>query len=186
VKAEEILNILQLLYQVTNDLFIEDFKEKQDWPAQGAGQVTLFSSNSVHHAEMPKLRENLKQNKPEFKLICQFSLVSICEDRCILRIDNCTGFGKHKWTKALIEEVMKPTVLKVMQGNLEVLSRQLQSRLRISHEDLVKVNISCGKTTDHGLQGPVAIGPRERGCFSQSPCLFMKCSKPGKLFKGGK
>jgi len=52
---KEILNILQLLHQVANDQFIADFKDKLDWPVQEAGQRTLFSSNSVHHAGMPKL-----------------------------------------------------------------------------------------------------------------------------------
>jgi len=87
---------------------------------------------------MPKLRKNLDQNKPEFKLICRFALVSICEDKCILKIDNGTGFGQHKWTTTLVAEVMKPKMLTVMEGNLEALSHQLQSQLRISHQDLIE------------------------------------------------
>ena len=77
--AIKILNIFRN-FQVANDQFIKDFKEQLDWPVQEPGVVTVFSPNSVHHAGMPKLRENLNQNKPEFKLICQFALVSICED----------------------------------------------------------------------------------------------------------
>jgi hypothetical protein len=77
--ARKILNILQN-FQVASDLFISDFKEQQDWPAQEPGFFTVFSPSSVHHAGMPKLRENLQKNKPEFKLICQFALVSICDD----------------------------------------------------------------------------------------------------------
>jgi len=77
VKLKDILNIFQLLQQVANDQFIDDFTGMLDWPAQEPGQVTLFSPKSVHHAGMPKLQENTKQNKPAIKLICQFVLVSL-------------------------------------------------------------------------------------------------------------
>ena len=114
---------------------------------------------------MLKLRINLDQNKPEFKLICQFALVSICEDNCILKIDNGTGFGQHKWTHALVAEVIRPRMLTVVEGNLEALSHQLQSQLRISHQDLIEIHPSYGKTTVYGQHSPLAIGPRVRGCF---------------------
>ena len=55
--ARKILNIFQNFHQVANDLFISDFKEQQDWPAQEPGVFTVFSPSSVHHAGMPKLRK---------------------------------------------------------------------------------------------------------------------------------
>jgi len=183
--ARKLLNIFQNFHQIATELFISDFKEQQDWPAQKPGVVTLFSPSSVHHAGMPKLRENLKEDKPEFKLICQFALNSISDDKCILKIDNGTGFGQHKWTQTLVGKVMKPVVLKVEEENLNALSRQLQSQLKISYEDLVKFHKSYENTTNYEELNPVTFRLLERGSFSRSPCYFMKFLNPEKDFVGG-
>ena len=132
-----------------------------DWPAQEPGQVTLFSPNSVHHAGMPKLQESTKQNKPEIKLICQFAL----EDRCLKNFDNGTGFGQSGYTADLVDLLMKPTKLSIKKKHLGALSCQLQSQLRISHENLVKFHNSYEKTTNYEVQNPVAIRPPDRGGF---------------------
>ena len=50
---------------------------------------------------------------------------------------------------------MKPVVLKAMEENLNALSRQLHSQLRISHENLVKFHKSYENTTDYEAQDPV-------------------------------
>jgi hypothetical protein len=172
--AKKLLNIFQNFHQVATELFISDFKERQDWPAQEPGFVTLFSPSSVHHAGMPKLQENLKGDKSEFKLICQFALNAISDDECIKKIDNGTGFGQHIWAKQQIALVMKPIVLKIHHANLEALSRQLQSQLRISHESLVQFHKAYESTANYESQDPIVLGPPQRINLLQSPCLFMK------------
>jgi hypothetical protein len=134
---------------------------------------------------MPKLQENTKQNKPEIKLICQFALVSISEDKCLKDFDNGTGFGQSGYTADLVDLLMKPTKLNIKKKHLEALSRQLQSQLRISHENLAKFHNSYEKTTNYELQNPVAIRPPDRGGFLRSPCLFMKYPKT-QGFSGGR
>ena len=71
----------------------------------------------------------------------------------------------------------EPRMLTVIEENSEALSRQLQSQLSISHENLVKFHNSYEKTTNYGVQNPVAIRPPDRGSFLRSPCLFMKYPK---------
>jgi hypothetical protein len=183
--AKKLLNIFQNFHQVATELFISDFKENQDWPAQEPGFVTLFSPSCVHHAGMPKLQENLKGDKSEFKLICQFALNAISDDKCIKKIDNGTGFGQHIWAPQQIALVMKPVVLKIHDANLEALSRQLQSQLRISHESLVQFHKAYESTTNYESQDPIVLGPPQRINLVQSPCYFMKFPNPEKDFQGG-
>ena len=58
-------------------------------------------------------------------------------------------------------------MLTVIEENLQVkaLSRQFQSQLRISHENLVKFHKSYENTTKYEVKNPVGIRPPDRGGF---------------------
>ena len=57
---------------------------------------------------------------------------------------------------------MEPVVLKINEENLDALSRQLQSQLKISYEDLVKFHKSYENTTKYEELYPVAFRLPER------------------------